>query len=433
MKYRYYWNEYYGGNLNVDNSVKGAWLIYQVAKLDKVTETSAFDNTVIAGKCGVLLSAITQDNQAVVDNSRLDALAKAAGIKKIEIQEILRKLKDQGLIDIGKSGVDILGVTSKSCLQHTANIFDSLNPTSLEDAAIELCEEASMQPKTVKAMSEMLSDKYRIAHDDTKMLFDLSLECGFVEREIIDGEKDLLFNGNLFKRDNIRKINAVLTSLSHGEAGKLTEMNQYLDNNACVPIQEAKKILGEDLFNKLSSVGIFDISIVSNSKEEVAYITKPAAFSKYSMVDDAFDLAKMFVSSLTYGMTRSTYQRGQIRMIEALMTNLINGMPVGPVNAIGEDYKVLELKNVIQVYNGSKNGRNGYIMKLLKREVGVLALEVIKNADVSSHSLTELPSAAINRFKGPEVNRSILRKKEVGMHPKATNDIIMSLRTGGIY
>lgn len=417
----------------MNNSVKGAWLIYQVAKLDKVTETSAFDNTVIAGKCGVLLSAITQDNQAEVDNNRLDALAKGAGIKKIEVPEILRKLKEQGLIDIGKSGVDILGVTAKSCLQHTASIFDKLNPTNLEDAAIELCEESSMQPQKLNEISESLSDKYRIAHDDTKMLLDLSLECGFVEREIIDGKKDLLFNGNIFRRDNIRKIDAVLTSLTEGEALKLKEMNQYLEKNACVPIQEAKKILGELLFNKLSSVGIFDISIVSNSKEEVAYITKPAAFSKYSMVDDAFDLAKMFVSSLTYGMTRSSYQRGQIRMIEALMTNLINGMSVGPVNAIGEDYKVLELKNVIQVYKGSKNGRSGYMMKLLKREVGVLALEVIKNADVSSHSLTELPSAAINKFRGPEVNRANLRKKEVGMHPKATNDIIMSLRTGGMY
>ena len=417
----------------MDNNVKGAWLIYQVSKLDKVTETSAFDNTVIAGKCGVLLSAITQDNQAVIDNKRLEALAKAAGIRKIEVPVILRKLKEQGLIDIGKSGVDILGVTTNSCLQHTANIFDSLNPTNLESAAVELCEDASIQPQKLKDIGELLSDKYKISRDDTKMLFDLSLECGFVEREIIDGEKDLLFNGNLFRRDNVRKIDAVLSSLSEDEARRLRDMNQYLEKNACVPIQEAMNILGNVLFNKLSSVGIFDISVVSNSKEEVAYITKPAAFSKYSMVDDAFDLAKMFVSSLTYGMTRSSHQRGQIRMIEALMTNLINGNPVGPVNAIGEDYKVLELKNVIQVYNGYKNGRSGYMMKLLKREVGVLALEVIKNADVSSHSLIELPSAAINKYRGPEINRANLRKKEVGMHPKATNDIIMSLRTGGIY
>lgn len=46
-------------------------------------------------------------------------------------------------------------------------------------------------------------------------------------------------------------------------------------------------------------------------KGEVGFLTKPSSFSKYSSsdVDDAFDLAKAFVSSLTYGMTKSSHSK----------------------------------------------------------------------------------------------------------------------------
>jgi hypothetical protein len=151
------------------------------------------------------------------------------------------------------------------------------------------------------------------------------------------------------------------------------------------------------------------------------------------MVEDAFDLAKAFVSSLTYGMTRSSYPRGKIRMIEALLETLIRGEPVGPVSAIADDYKVLELKHVVKVYCGEKSGRQGYLMKLLKKEVGILALEVIRKGDISEQSLKAFPSAAITRFQGPESNREEKRRKQLRENPKATNDILMVLRTGGDF
>jgi hypothetical protein len=209
-------------------------------------------------------------------------------------------------------------------------------------------------------------------------------------------------------------------------------MTAILSRSACITVADAERILGKLLFTKLSSVGIYDINIVSNTQEEVAYVTRPSAFSKYgdSLAEDAFDLAKMFVSSLTYGMTRSQYSRGQIRMIEALMNTLISGAPIGPVSAIGEDYKILEMKNVVQVYDGSKGGRSGKMMRLLKREVGVLALEVIRSADISEHSLSALPGAAITRFSGPEVNRENRRRRQLAANPKASHDILMALRTG---
>ena len=164
-------------------------------------------------------------------------------------------------------------------------------------------------------------------------------QIGFVDAEKLGGNQTLLFNGNLFRRDTTQKIKAVLDSLSAAEQAKLNELTETLRKRACVSTDHAKQFLGEALFQKVTAIGLFDISVVSNSTEDVGFLTLPSAFSKYSnsMVDDAFDLAKAFVSSVTYGMTKSYYERGQIQMVDALLGALVRGESVGPVRAIAED------------------------------------------------------------------------------------------------
>ena len=241
-----------------------------------------------------------------------------------------------------------------------------------------------------------------------------------------------MFNGNLFRRDTAEKTKTVLDSLKSFEQVKLIELNDLLSKNACVEILIAENILGTDLFQKVTSIGLYDVSVVSNSREDAGYLTLPSAFSNYSnsMVDDAFDLAKAFLSSITYGMTKSSYARGQIQMVDKLLSTLVRGEKVGPVAAIAEDYKILEFKGVVKVSYGQKKGRSGPMLELLKKEVGELALQAIRHGDVSEHSLTALPSAAVTKFNGPESNRENFRRKQVKQSPNATNDMLSILRTG---
>ncbi|EBO8571317.1 hypothetical protein ED384_24965, partial [Salmonella enterica subsp. enterica serovar Inverness] len=231
------------------------------------------------------------------------------------------------------------------------------------------------------------------------------------------------------------KIKAVLDSLNSDEQSKLKEIELKIKSVACLSVQEVKQKLGEKLFAKVNSIGLFDVNIVSNSSETIGYITLPSAFSKYgnSLIEDAFDLAKAFLSSLTYGMTKSSYARGQISAVELLLQALVDGREVGPVRAIGEDYKVLELKGVVSVREGIRNGRRGPMMKLLKREIGELALQAIKQGDISEQSLPDLPSAVITRYIGPEDNRTDIRRKQLAQNPNDTNEMIQALRTGKGY
>ena len=418
----------------MDKKTKGSWLIHHTNKLQGVTNQTGYEKTFLAGKAGILLSAISSNKQVTVNNDRLTVLAKAADINTtFELPKLIEVLQQQQLIDTSGGGVAVLGVTTAKTLQHTSDIFDALAPGSTEVATIALAELASLEPVLAGHVAVELADSYQLGKAEIDQLMSDAEQIGFVDAEKLGPGETLLFNGNLFRRETTRKIKAVLDSLTSAEQSKLNELTETLKKQACVDTDFASKILGEPLFKKVTAIGLFDISVVSNSTEDVGFLTLPSAFSKYSnsMVDDAFDLAKAFVSSVTYGMTKSSYARGQIQMVDALLSALVRGESVGPVNAIAQDYKVLELKGVVEVKTGTKKGRTGPMLRLLKTEVGELALQAIRQGDVSEHSLSSLPTAAVTRFSGPEHNREKIRRAQTKVSPKATNDMLSILRTGG--
>jgi hypothetical protein len=231
-----------------------------------------------------------------------------------------------------------------------------------------------------------------------------------------------------------KKIKLVLDTLSQAEQLLMAEFTEALKKRACIDVESAEAMLGKALFQKTSSIGLFDVSIVSNNNSNTGFVTLPSAFSKYSnaMIDDAFDLAKAFLSSITYGISKSNHARGQIRMVDMLLSALVRGESVGPVAAISQDYRVLELKGVVSVHTGTKKGRTGPMLTLLKKEIGELALQAIRQGDVSEHSLSSLPTAAITSYKGPEENRYKTRRNQMKTSPKVTNDMLSALRTGGV-
>ena len=344
----------------MDKKLKGSWLIHHTNKLQKVVNQSGFENTYLSGKSGIFLSAISSNNEVTINKDRLNVLAQAANINtKLELPTIIEVLKERRLIDVTENGIAVLGVTTSSALQHTSDIFDSLEPSSQENAAIDIAERASLKPINSSEVLEEIADIYSIDSTTIKQVIEDSEDIGFVDVENIGGDNKILFNGNLFRRETTGKIKCVLDSLSSEEQIKLTEANELLRKNVCAPVEKIKNILGNKLFDKVSAIGLFDINVVSNSSGEVGFVTLPSAFSKFSnsIVDDAFDLAKAFIGSITYGMTKSSYERGQIQMVDRLLSSLIKGDSVGPVNAIAQDYKVLELKGVVQVKHGSKKGQ----------------------------------------------------------------------------
>jgi hypothetical protein len=115
-----------------------------------------------------------------------------------------------------------------------------------------------------------------------------------------------------------------------------------------------------------------------------------------------------------------------------LIGKLINGNEVGPATAIGADYRVLEMARVVALRRDAQYP-NRFHMRLLKREVGELALKVLTTGDASAESLTVLPGAPMASYTGPEDARTAVRKKQSPMSRRRTHDVLDAVRGGGVF
>ncbi len=416
----------------MDKKTSGAWIIHHTHKLQGVRlATPDYEQIGFAGKCGILLNALAGSAESTLTSDRVAALAKANGISaRLELPAILDELQGQRLIDKDASGVAVLGLTTAQTLEHTAEIFDAASPGPCEKVAIDLAEKASDLPVVKDDAAEYVSDTYHIPNLETGDILQQCEQIGFFDSEDVSGES-VYFNGNLFRREDINKANAILHSLNSDDERRVVELTERLKASGCMAKSEAIGVLGNELYSKMCSIGFIDENSIGNEAGTFSFVTRPAAFSKFtnSAADDAFDLAKAFVTSLTYGMTSSPYGRGRIRMIEALMRKLINGSSVGPATAIGQDYKVLEMKGVVEV-RPAGDGR--FYMRLLKREVGQLALTVITEGEAGGSSLLEMPGVSATRYDGPEINRSVVRKRQAEPLKRGVARLLSDLRTGGL-
>jgi hypothetical protein len=415
--------------MDLDKKTTGAWLVHHANKLANYNQSAEFENVRLAGRSGVLLSALSSNDQSTLSNDQVKALAIASQINTtFELPIIIEHLAAHKLIDKSASGIGVLGLTTETVLKHTTDIFTEKAPTPFELASIDLAEVCSTEPTSGSDLSGFISDSYGIAGGEANRLLIEAETYGFTDAEEVQKGERVFFNGNLFRKDELKKIDGVLSSLNAVERQHVQEVDGLLKARGCILLQEAQKVLGETLLKKLSSIGMYDVNIVSNAKENTAFITRPSAFSKFgnASVADAFDLAKALVASLSYGIHRSTPGRGRIRMIEALMKKLIRGQSVGPATAIGQDYKVLEMKNVVAVeHQGTM-----FSMRLLKREVGVLALQLLTEGDASEQSLPNFPGAAVTKYTSPEETRSRVRMRQRELKEKEVGSILQALRTG---
>jgi hypothetical protein len=414
----------------MDDRTTGAWLVHHAQKI-QVTTNQDFDSVAFAGKAAILLSAISSSQQDSLSHDKLKSLAKANNIaQRTELPAILQELERQKLVNRGAAGVEVLGLSSSAVVEHAAKIFQESDPAPHELAAVEVADMVSAQPKREADFFTELQDKFELSSAAMRDFLATASQVGFFDSEQLSQDERIYFNGNLFRKDGVKKIRAALDGLSAEERGSLSALQEQLQQHGCVPVEMAVKTTGDVLFQKLQSIGLLDVSSVGNDAGQHHFVTSPAAFSKFSnsIADDALDLAKALVASLTYGMTKSGQSRGRIIALTALMNRLIQGRFVGPATAIGQDYRVLEFKRVIEVRQES-NGL--FSMRLLKPDVGRLALAVLEEGGVVPGAMPALAGASVSAFTGPERNRVETRHKNVTPRLKSgIASLLDDLRTG---
>ncbi|PDT34713.1 hypothetical protein ATY30_02720 [Sinorhizobium americanum] len=415
----------------MDKQTTGAWVVHHgrkiAADLRGAAEFSAID---LAAKAASLLARLGESDQSTLSAQQVTAAAKIGNLNpKTELGACLDHLQKRKLIDrASNGGVSVLGVNGASALMHAADLFDDNDPQATERAAISLAELSSQAPVSAAGAIELISDTHKMTKADSADFVQQASQIGFVDVEG-EGADRLLFNGNLFRRDTAKKVMKVLGSLSSAEQAKLNEFDAKLQATGAIVASEAGLLLGEALFSKVRAAALYDMNIVSNEAGDHVFITSPGAFHKFSnpLTEDAFDHAKALVAALSYGMSQSSATRGRIWGIDLLLGKLIRGGTVGPAPAIGNDYRALELERVVK----TERAGNGFTMRLLKREVGVIALEVLKGRNAAASALETLPSAGMRSYTPPEVARVGLRKNQSSASKAQTRSLLSAVRGGG--
>jgi hypothetical protein len=410
----------------------GAWIVHHGHKLQAdqsgASEFPALDG---AAKGGALLAGLAASEQAELNSAEVVAIAKSSRLNpKTELQFALDALKKRQVIDISANGaVSVLGISSRQVLRETAKLFKSLDPSQEEVAAIDVAEATSEAPQRLGDEIKRLSDVHELKSTDAEDFVRRAREIGFIDSEGT-GADSILFNGNLFRREGVAKSKLILDSLKASEAALVSEVAERLRRVGCLDVAVVRATLGDGLFDKLRAAGYYDVNTVSNDLGNHSFVTAPAAFHKFvdPLVDDAFDMAKALVAALTYGIAKSSPARGRIMLPSVLLGKLVSGREVGPATAIGEDYRVLETKRVIRLRHA---GGGRYFMRLLKRDIGELALQVLTQGAAPTTVLGTPPSAAMSGYVGPEHDRSTMRRAQSVPSRKHTADVLQTLRERG--
>ncbi len=409
----------------------GAWIIHHGRKLQADQAGAAeFPSIEGAAKSGLLLAGMAASDETSLTAAEVEAVARAAKLNpKTELKYHLEQLKKRQVIDVSSSGdVQVLGVSTRKVLQETATLFGALEPSGEEEAAIDVAENTSTLPQLRTVEAKRMSDEFKLSIVEATDLLRRMEGIGLIDFEA-SGTDRILFNGNLFRRHSIQKTKTVLDSLTAADSQKASSFSAKLASSGCVDRESARKELGDSLFEKLLAAGFYDVNTVSNESGEHIFVTAPGAFHKFvdPLVDDAFDSAKALVAALTYGISKSAASRGRISMPSALLGKLVRGEEIGPATAIGQDYRVLELRRVIKL---RKANGGMYFMKLLKRDVGQIAQQVLLHGGASDQ-IVALPSASMTGYSGPEESRERFRKQQRPESKKHTSDILQTLREEG--
>jgi hypothetical protein len=417
-----------------EKEITGAWVIHHGRKLvldaNGPAEFPAIDE---AAKAATLLTKLAEANQVNIPKTEVQAIAAASGLNpRHELTGLLQVLERRRLIDQSKEEVSVLGVTTRGSLGHAADMYQEAEPSSYEQASVTLAETASVSPVRRNDVYEKIGDRHHLTKAEVSEFLDRAEEIGFVDKEG-DGDDRLLFNGNLFRRDTIVKTERVLASLTEGDHKLVSEVGEHLKKKGCLTVTHAETILTKPLFEKLVAAGVYDLNQVTNEQGSHVYVTSPSAFHKFvdPMVDDCFDMAKSLVAALFYGMNSRPYNQGKIAALPVLLGKLIDGREVGPATSIGQDYRVLEVNRVVKLRPDAVYP-NRYHMRLLKQEVGLLALHVLTQGNAYAQSLADLPSAPMSGYVGPEASRTSVRKRQSTMSKRTTRDILEAVRGGRV-
>lgn len=430
----------------MDKLTKGTWIVNTVkhlAELKQYTSELAFyEATEQAGKAGAFLGRLVADNQEIIPIQNAKVFARQSSISPAELNTYLNYLRQAEKVDYTVDSLDrpkeieIYCFSGKEALESVSTIYDTLEPQQEENASLIGLNHTFHLPRTPEELKEILTQS-RVSEECAETTIKLQQSFGLVRASGESNER-VLFNEYSFNGDPQRVVKA-LSALNNNERDMVLEVQRLITDTQGFLIDSIPAHIPKHVVEMMEGVGLIDGITVESAIGSATFLTTPQlkgqGIGTFSLSEDVFHKAKILLSCLRFGQTKSTWGRGRISTLEKMiniLNKLLRGEWVGPATAIGQDYALLEIDGVIQTRPAKPYG---FEMKLRQLEVGELVRQMITYNKVALEAESNIGDLLKDQPSGciiPETRKSDIFAKSTPPVEALRNKLLTTIRTAGV-
>lgn len=429
----------------MDKLVKGTWIVNTVKHLGELkqntSELAFFEATEQAGKAGALLGRLVAGNQEIIDGQKAKLFARQSSISPGELNTYLKYLKGEGKVDFSTDEMDrakeieIYCFSGKEALESVSSLYEKLDPQDEEQANLLGLNQTFTLPHYPIELKEYLTQQ-GVEENCANNTIKLQEAFGLVKSSG-EGSDKVFYNEYAFSGDPNRVAKA-LSSLESSERDMVIELQSLVSSNPGLLNESIPETIQPHIIQMMEGVGLLDGVTVQSQFGSATFFTTPQlkgqGVGSFSLSEDVFHKAKVLLSCLRFGQTKSTSNRGKISTQDKML-NIINkltrGEWVGPATAIGQDYALLEMDGVIQTRPGKTYG---FEMKLRQPEVGELVRQMITYNKIAPEMEESIGDLLQNQPTGciiPETRKNEILAKSTAPVEEMRNKLLLNMRTGG--
>ncbi|MCU4716026.1 hypothetical protein OCE25_27640 [Bacillus cereus] len=428
----------------MDELTKGTWIVNTVKHLGEIkqntSELAFFEATEQAGKAGAFLGRLVADKQEIINSKSAKVFARQSSISPGELVTYLSYLKKEGKVDfsvdeMGRAKeIEVYCFSGKEALETVSSLYDKLGPEEEERASLLGLQETFVLPRYPDELKEVLTQK-GIGEECADTTIKLQETFGLV-RASGNGEETVLYNEYSFNGDPHRVLKA-LSGLKDSERDMAQEVQKLVTENQGFLLESIPKHIKPEIVQMMEGIGLLDGVTVQSQFGSATFFTTPQirgqGVGNFSLSEDVFHKAKVLLSCLRYGQTKSISGRGRISTLDKMLNiinKLLRGQWVGPATAIGQDYALLEIDGVIQTRPSQPYG---FEMKLRQQEVGEIVRQMITYNKVSLEAEENIGDLLKYQPTGciiPETRKNQILAKSTAPVESMRNKLLLNLRRG---
>ena len=430
----------------MDKLTKGTWIVNTVKHLAELkqytTELTFFEATEQAGKAGAFLGRLVADKQEIIPFANAKIFARQSSISPAELNTYLQHLKHAEKIDFSVDAmgrpkeIEVYCFSGKEALETVSSIYDELDPQDEEQASLIGLNETFQLPRYPAELKEYLTKK-GVSEEAASTTISLQQTFGLVKASG-EGQDTVLYNEYSFSGDPQRVVKA-LSSLEDEERNMVLEIQRLVSDTPGFLVENIPTSIKPHIVQMMEGVGLLDGITVQSAIGSATFLTTPQlrgqGLGSFSLSEDVFHKAKILLSCLRFGQTKSSWGRGRISTLDKMLNiinKLLRGEWVGPATAIGQDYALLEIDGVIQT---RPQRAYGFEMKLRQHEVGELVRQMITYNKLAIEAESNIEDLLQHKPSGciiPETRKNEIVAKSTAPVEAMRNKLLMTLRTGGV-